>query len=293
MSLYHVPVLVKEVALGLQVAPGKQFIDATVGGGGHAREIVMRGGTLLGIDTDSEALEAAREELAHTQSGPGNTENWKIVEGNFKDIGQIAKENGFSAVDGILFDLGVSSHQLDTPERGFSYRFGDAPLDLRLDQHKGSGASEYLKKVSENELYENLAKYSEEEHSRAIASAIVRSRRLKAITTTGDLYKIIEKQVGTREAKSVASRIFQALRIIVNDELVALREGLSGAKVLLKSGGRLAVISFHSLEDRIVKKFMRTDGWKVITKKPIVAGESEYMQNKRSRSAKLRIAEKL
>ncbi len=262
---YHTPVMVKEVVEGLQVVPGKRFIDATYGGGGHTQAIRAMGGAVLGIDTDPDA---------HAD-----------VLGNFRDIEKIAKEKGFTDVDGILFDLGVSSHQLDTPQRGFSYRFGDAPLDLRLNQREGQRAAELLQKVTEQELYEILATFGEEEHSRAIASAIVRARRVSPVVTTGDLLQFVD----TRSA----SRVFQALRIAVNDELNALKEGLNGAKTLLKPGGRLAVISFHSLEDRIVKRFLRTDAWKLITKKPIVAIDEEVTVNKRAHSAKLRIAEKL
>lgn len=261
---YHTPIMVNEVLDGLQVTPTKRFIDATYGGGGHTKAIRERGGIVLGIDTDPD-------------SG--------AVLGNFRDIEKIAREHGFTSVDGILFDLGVSSHQLDTPERGFSFRFPDAPLDLRLNQHEGITAAEYIKNVSENELYEILATYSEEESSRRIAALVVRARRIKPIATTGDLLQIV--------GKHEAAQIFQALRIAINDELGALKDGLNGAKTLLAPGGRLAVISFHSLEDRIVKMFMKTDGWKVITKKPIVPSEQELMENRRSRSAKLRIAEKL
>ncbi|OGG34504.1 16S rRNA (cytosine(1402)-N(4))-methyltransferase [Candidatus Gottesmanbacteria bacterium RIFOXYB1_FULL_47_11] len=264
MSQYHTPVMVEEVLAGLQAAPGKRFIDATAGGGGHTRAIEKLGGTVLGIDTDPDATR---------------------VRGNFRDIESIAKEHGFSAVDGILFDLGVSSHQLDTPERGFSYRFEDAPLDLRMNQNEGMPAGELLQKISEQELYEILAAFGEEEHSRAIAALILRRRRVKPIATTGDLLHLIDK----REAPQV----FQALRIAVNDELNALKEGLRGAKNLISPGGRLVVISFHSLEDRIVKLFMKTDAWKLITKKPMVPSAREVYENKRARSAKLRIAEKL
>ncbi len=270
---YHTPIMVKEVIEGLQVAPGKRFIDATVGGGGHAREIVKRGAVVLGIDTDKDAVEENKGM------------DWKVIQGNFRHIADIAKANGFDTVDGILFDLGVSSHQLDTAGRGFSYRFKDASLDLRLNQDEGATAAELLQKVTEQELYEILATFGEEEHSRAIATAIVRARHVSPIATTGDLLKIINKRA--------ASQVFQALRIVVNDELGALKEGLSGAKELLTPGGRLAVISFHSLEDRIVKLFLKTDAWKLITKKPIVTSDIERRANSRSRSAKLRIAEKI
>ena len=282
MSQYHTPIMVEEVMEGLQVAPGKRFIDATVGGGGHAAEFVKRGGIVLGIDTDTDAVEEVKKSISGT-----------IVQGNFRNIQTIAQEHGFEHVDGILFDLGVSSHQVDTAGRGFSYRYTDAPLDLRLDQTKGLTAAEYLEHVSEQELYETLATYSEEEHSRGIAAAIVGARRAKPVETTGDLLHIVQSVVGARQSAPTASRIFQALRIHINDEFTALKEGLKGAGELLKPGGRLAVISFHSLEDRIVKQYMRSDGWKLITKRPVCAGERELMENRRSRSAKLRIAEKL
>ncbi len=254
----HIPVLLREAVEGLQVAPGKRFIDATYGSGGHAREIERLGGKVLGIDTDPDT------EATH---------------GNFRHIENIAKKHGFERVDGILFDLGVSSHQLDTPERGFSYRFEDAPLDLRLNQNEGIPASQYVREVSESELYEILAKFGEVERAGALAHDIKSARPV----TTGELLAIV--------GKNLAPQVFQAIRIAVNDELNALKEGLLGAKKLIKPGGRLVVISFHSLEDRMVKQYM--SDWKVITKKPIIAGQEERKSNPRSRSAKLRIAERI
>lgn len=287
MSQYHTPIMVPEVLEGLQVASGKRFIDATMGGGGHTREIVKQGGIVLGIDTDREAIEEARKELKTQNSMT------RIVQGNFRSIKEIAKENGFEQVDGILFDLGVSSHQLDTPERGFSYRFGDAQLDLRLNQHEGISAEDYIKHATAYELEETIGTFGEEEHARTIATTLVRERRLTPIHTTGDLYKIIEDAVGPGAAKATASRVFQAIRIEINDEFGALKEALTGAKALIAPGGRLVVISFHSLEDRIVKQFIKSDGWKLITKKPMIASEQEVAANKRARSAKLRIAQRL
>lgn len=257
--LPHIPVLVKEVIEGLEVKEGKKYIDATVGGGGHSDAIRRLGGEVLGIDTD-----------------PDTT----AIHGNFRDIENIAREHGWTRVSGILFDLGVSSHQLDTPKRGFSYRFPDAPLDMRLG---GSGitAKELIEKSSEEELYEILATFGEVIGARRLSHAIKSARPL----TTGELLTI----VGKRDAPQV----FQAIRIAVNDELGALKEGLEGAGRLLEKGGRLVVISFHSLEDRIVKQFMKRGGLRIVTKKPIVATHDEVMKNSRSRSAKLRIAEKL
>lgn len=263
---YHEPVLVREVLDGLKVTAGKRYIDATYGGGGHTRAIERLDGHVLGIDADPEA---------------------GAILGNFRDIERIAQREGFGRVDGILFDLGVSSHQLDTASRGFSYRFTAAPLDLRFNQGTGVTAAQLVNRWSEKELYEIIAKYGEEERARAISSAIVRARALKPIQTVRDLTDILGGQ------QAVLSRVFQALRITINDELAALKEGLSGAGHLLEPGGRVAVISFHSLEDRIVKRTLATVPWRPITKKPIVAGRQEVSFNKRSRSAKLRIAEKL
>lgn len=262
----HIPALLNEVIAGLKVAPGKRFIDATYGGGGHAREIKRREGEVLGIDVDPDS---------------------DAVHGNFRDIVEISKREGFEAVDGILFDLGVSSHQLDSPERGFSYRFTDAPLDLRFDQSKGETAAQLVNRITEEELYDIFARFSEEELARPIAHALFRARAVKPIETTGDLTRV----VGNR--KAVLSRVFQALRIAVNDEFGALKEGLFGAQELLGKNGRLVVITFHSLEDRIVKQFMKKGEWNVVTKKPIIAGLEEQARNRRARSAKLRIAEKI
>ncbi len=281
MSDYHTPVLVAQVLEGLQVVPGKRYVDATLGGGGHTKEIVKQGGIVLGIDTDSEAVEENK----------GMT--WKTVWGNFRDIAKIARENGFEQVDGILFDLGVSSHQLDAKARGFSYRLGDAPLDLRLNQGGGINGAEYIKTATEEDLYETIGTYGEEERARPIARAIISARQLKSIETTGELLSVIEKLVGESQGKTVASRVFQAIRIVVNDEFGALKSGLKGAQELLKPNGRLVVISFHSLEDRIAKQFLRTNAWKLITKKPVVANDTEIYLNRRARSAKLRVAEKI
>lgn len=271
MNGTHVPVLVTEVIEAFGVSPGKNYIDATVGLGGHTAEIVKRGGIVLGIDQDKEAIELVQERLRNTT----------LVHGNFRDIEKIAHENGFGSVDGVLFDLGVSSLQLDTPQRGFSYRYTDAPLDLRMDQSKGETAAELINRASEKELYDIFSQFGEEQHSRSISEALYRARPVR---TVGDLVRI----VGTN--KSVLSRIFQALRIAVNDELGSLKAGLEGAQRLLKPGGKLVVISFHSLEDRIVKRWMRSSGWDVVTKRPLVPGTEEVDTNRRSRSAKLRIA---
>ncbi len=288
MSNYHAPVLVKEVLEALNVQKGKKYIDATIGGAGHGAEIVRRGGLLLGIDVDQEAIEETRRIFNSQFPSFKEGRDWKIVQGNFSDIETIAKANGFDHVDGVLFDLGVSSHQLDTPKRGFSYRFADALLDLRLDQAKGESAASLLGRISREDLYEILATYGEEERAGAIADAIVRTRRMNPIRTTGELTALVESVVGKGRIEATLSRVFQALRIAVNDEMEALKKGLNGAMKILAPGGRLVIISFHSLEDRIVKNFFRQSNMRLLTKSPIQATSDEVRVNRRARSAKLR-----
>lgn len=288
MSNYHTPVLVNEVLEALNVGKGKKYIDATVGGGGHGVEIVRRGGLLLGIDIDPEAVEETRRIFNLQFSNLKEGREWKIVQGNFRDIENIANEHGFSSVDGVLFDLGVSSHHLDTAGRGFSYRFPEAPLDLRLDQSKGESAAHVIKRIRREDLYEILATFGEEERAGAIADAIVRTRRVKPITTTGELVATVTSVSGNG-SEATLSRVFQALRIAVNDELGALKLGLNGAVNLLVPDGRLVVISFHSLEDRIVKNFFRQAHMKSITKGPVRGSREELRINRRARSAKLRV----
>lgn len=294
MSTYHTPVLVREVLEGLDVKPGEKYIDATVGGGGHTWEMVKRGAVVLGIDADTDALGHANDRLETEKRGVPTEGSWKLVQGNFRDIVRIAKEHGFDEVSGILMDLGVSSYQLDTPDKGFSYRFLDGPLDMRLDRSQGETVAEFIKSASEEELYEIFTKFGEEERARTIVHALIRTRQVKKIVTVGQLLGAIDTAIGTGSDKyAVYSRIFQSLRIYINDELGALREALAGTNELLRPGGRLAVISFHSLEDRIVKQFMREGNWKLVAKKPISADQSEVIHNRRSRSAKLRVVEKL
>jgi len=282
---YHEPVLVEEIIEGLHVESGKRYIDATFGGGGHTKKMLEKGATVLGVDTDPDAVREA-EQL--------KDKDFRIIQGNFRNIENIARAHNFYPVDGILFDLGVSSHQLDAKERGFSYRYEDAPLDLRLNQMEGASASNLLNHATEKELIYIFEKFGEEESGRHIAYALCNARQIKPIETTGDIYRVIEEKVGKGRVKEVASRIFQALRIAVNDELRVLHEGLTGAEAILKPGGRLAVMSFHSLEDRIVKQFFAdAKRWKIETKKPMIPSEHEREINRRSRSAKLRIAIKL
>lgn len=309
METYHVSVLLREVIEALRVQPGKQYIDATLGGGGHSLEIIQHGGVVLGIDADEEAilevkkilrdkdiktLGEKKENALHISVS--QYPNISLVRGNFKDIDTIAKTTGFERVDGILFDLGVSSHQLEEAERGFSFR-KEGPLDMRMDQGLQVRARELVNGLGKGELYELLTKLGEEQFARSISAAIVEERKKKPIETTGDLEKIVRRAVPVRGSTiHPATRVFQALRIAVNDELHSIREALPKAFTLLNGGGRIAVISFHSLEDRIVKNYFREivqEGrGRLVKEKPIIPSDTETEHNPRSRSAKLRIIEK-
>ncbi|MDE6746491.1 MAG: 16S rRNA (cytosine(1402)-N(4))-methyltransferase RsmH, partial [Oscillospiraceae bacterium] len=247
-NFYHLPVLLEEVLAGLDIKPDGVYIDGTCGGGGHSDQIAKRlsGGTLVGIDRDPDAVKAASERLAPY--------GFKVARGNYSDITDIARENGISAADGILLDLGVSSHQLDTEERGFSYH-GNAPLDMRMSQ-EGQTAADLVNTLAEEELSRILFEYGEEKFSRRIAGEIVRRRAVKPIETTGELADIVGSSVPAKfkRDKNPCRKTFQALRIAVNCEFEHLDRGLDEAFELLKTGGRLCVITFHSLEDRIVKQ---------------------------------------
>ena len=305
-SFSHISVLLSEVIDGLDIKPEGIYIDGTCGGAGHSVEIAkqLASGRLLGIDRDPDAVSAASERLA-----PYNA---KVVHGNYSDIMAIAEAEGISAANGILLDLGVSSHQLDTIERGFSYH-GDAPLDMRMSR-SGQTAADLVNGLSEDELSRIMYEYGEEKFSRRIASEIVRQRVIKPIETTGELAEIIGRAVPAKfkRDKNPCRKTFQALRIAVNAELDCLDKGLDDAFELLKSGGRLCVITFHSLEDRIVKQRFasfckgcicppdfpqcvcgRTPRGRLVNRKPIEASPDELEVNPRSRSAKLRIIEKL
>ncbi|MBI2613625.1 MAG: 16S rRNA (cytosine(1402)-N(4))-methyltransferase RsmH [Candidatus Levybacteria bacterium] len=283
MTDFHISVLLQEAIAGLKVEKNKKYIDATLGGGGHAREILRLGGGVLGIDVDQEAIDYVRENLKSQIS------NLKLVRGNFRDIDRIARLNNFEEVAGIIFDLGVSSHQIDAPERGFSFQ-NEGPLDMRMDQELGVRALDLIKILTKDELNEIFNKFGEESRSWQISEAIVSARSVKEIKTTRELAKIVFKTAG--ESK----KIFQALRIVVNDELNSIMDALPKALGLLEPKGRLAIISFHSLEDRIIKKhfleFERKNMGRIITQKPIVPSDAEIALNKRARSAKLRIFER-
>lgn len=305
-NFYHLPVLLEEVLTGLDIKPEGVYIDGTCGGAGHSREIAKRlsGGTLLGIDRDPDAVRAASERLAPY--------GFKVSQGNYSDIRDIARENGIGAADGILLDLGVSSHQLDTEERGFSYH-GNALLDMRMSQ-EGQTAADLVNTLAEDELARILFEYGEEKFSRRIAGEIVRRRAEKLIETTGELAEIVGASVPAKfkRDKNPCRKTFQALRIAVNCEFEHLDRGLDEAFELLKPGGRLCVITFHSIEDRIVKQRFasfckgcvcppdfpqcvcgKTPRGRLLNRKPAEASPEELEKNPRSRSAKLRVIEKL
>jgi 16S rRNA (cytosine1402-N4)-methyltransferase len=295
MSDFHTPVLLKEAINGLNVRPGGLYIDATIGGGGHAGEIIRHGGKVLGIDQDQEAIEHTRENNKERIKNNKLT----LVRGNFADIARIARERGFDRCDGILFDLGVSSYQLERSKRGFSF-LSDDPLDMRMSEGTDLTAYEIVNKASGDELYNIFSKFGEEKNSRAISDSIVRARSIKPIETSRELAEVIAGANG-KHLRGVsrlhpATKAFQALRIVVNREIDNLKKGLEEAFEILAPKGRLAVISFHSLEDRAVKLFFaklaREGKACLINRKPIVAGLEEISTNRRSRSAKLRITEK-
>jgi len=279
----HVPVLATEIVEALAPAPGKVFVDGTLGGAGHTRLLLGRGATVYGIDQDPYALDRARQAAL-----PG----LHVLQGNYRDMAELLPAAGVTQVAGILLDIGVSSFQLDDAGRGFSYHT-EAPLDMRMSQ-SGESAADVVNDLDETELAALIYEYGEERHSRRIARFIVQAREKAPIETTVQLAEIIKRAYpGFSKGIHPARRTFQALRIYVNDELGALRDGLSAAEGLLAPGGRLAVISFHSLEDRIVKRFLLgSDVLTPLTKRPIVAAESEQVDNPRARSAKLRVGER-
>ncbi|HXS14999.1 MAG TPA: 16S rRNA (cytosine(1402)-N(4))-methyltransferase RsmH [Candidatus Saccharimonadales bacterium] len=287
MSSYHTSVLLQEAVNALQIQKDEKYIDTTLGAGGHTKEIVHRGGIVLGIDQDEEAREEAKRNLTNLPV--------TVVYGNFSNLLTIARENGFDTVSGVLFDIGVSSHQFDEGGRGFSFQF-DTPLDMRMDKNLGVTAADLINGLTKGELVELFIKYGEEKFAHRIANNIIRIREEHPIVTTGELSDVVVRSYPVKGKIHPATKVFQALRIAVNDELNALREALPQAVELLKSGGRVAVITFHSLEDRIVKESFLRFGEEglgtVITRKPIQPTEEEIQKNKRARSAKLRVFEK-
>ena len=310
MEFVHTSVLLHETIEGLAVRPDGVYIDGTLGGGGHSLEIAKRltsGGILIGIDRDGAAIEAAGERL-HSYS-----DRVRIVRGNYSQMPAILKSMGIQEADGIVLDLGVSSYQLDTAERGFSY-MQDAPLDMRMDQSETRTAGDLINEVSEQELARIIREYGEERFAPSIAKHIAERRKEKRIETTGELVSIIRQSIPMKFQKSgghPAKKTFQAIRIELNGELSALADSLDGMIDLLGDGGRLAVITFHSLEDRIVKAAFRKNEnpctcppsfpvcicgkkpkGRIVTKKPILPSPSEMEENSRAKSAKLRIFER-
>lgn len=306
MEFVHVPVLLNEVLEGLAVRPDGIYVDGTVGGAGHSREIAKRlseGGQLIGLDRDPDAVAVARERLTGYPA--------KVFHCNYDEMQRVLNEQGISAVDGILMDLGVSSHQLDTGSRGFSYHT-DAPLDMRMSQ-TGLSAADLVNTWSEEAIARILFAYGEEKFARNIARNIVAARAEKEISTTLELAELVKNSVPqrVRREKNPCKKTFQAIRIAVNGEFEHLEQGLEAAFRCLKPGGRLAVITFHSLEDRIVKKQFakwcqgcicppdfpqcvcgREPEGSLVNRKPLTASEAELAENNRSRSAKLRVIER-
>jgi len=297
MNDFHTPVLLREVIDFLRVKKGSKYIDATLGGAGHTKEILEIGGEVLGIDFDQDALNYVQENLKSQISNL----KLKLAHGNFREIDKIAHLKSFDKVSGILFDLGVSSFQLENSQRGFSYQ-KKGPLDMRMDKKLKVQAADLLNILTKGELDELFFKLGEERNARIISDAIIRARGIKPIRTTEDLGLVIRESLGQKGRTSalkrrlISKRIFQALRIAVNDELNNLKEALPAAYTLLKKRGRVVVISFHSLEDRIVKntfkEFESKNMGRIITKKPILPSFLEIKKNSRSKSAKLRVFEK-
>lgn len=309
MSFSHRSVLLEETIAGLQIKPDGIYVDGTLGGGGHSGEIAKKltSGRLIGIDQDEAAIQAAGERLAPFR------DRVTIVRDNYENMTRIVNEMDIAEVDGIVLDLGVSSYQLDTAERGFSYKY-DTGLDMRMDQRQSLTAEYIVNEYPETELYHIIKDYGEDRFAKNIAKHITKARRDKKIQTTYELNDIIKAAIPAKmrqEGGHPSKRTFQAIRIACNRELEVLKDSLQGMIDLLGHNGRLCIITFHSLEDRIVKYAFRenenpcicppefpvcTCGRKsqgrVITRKPVLPAEEELLENKRSKSAKLRIFEK-
>lgn len=311
MEFKHVSVLLEETIEGLQIRPDGIYVDGTLGGAGHSSEICKRlgeGGRLIGIDQDEDAIEAASKRLA------GFQDRVTIVRSNYCRMKEVLDDLGIEKVDGILLDLGVSSYQLDTPMRGFTYMEEDAPLDMRMDNRQSLTAEKIVNEYSEEELFHLIRDYGEDRFAKNIAKHIVQARRKAPIKTTGELTEIIRASIPMKVQVTgghPAKRTFQAIRIECNKELDVLKDSLDEMIELLNPGGRLCIITFHSLEDRIVKNIFKTNEdpctcpkefpvcvcgkkskGRVVTRKPILPTEEEMEDNSRSRSAKLRIFEK-
>ena len=301
-ATYHVPVLLKESIDGLNINPDGVYVDVTFGGGGHSREILSRlssRGRLFSFDQDADA-----------ENNIPSDERLTFVRSNFRFLKNWMRYYGVEKIDGLLADLGVSSHHFDDETRGFSFRW-DAPLDMRMNKRAGTTAAELINNADEAKLADVMYQYGELRQARRIASAIVKARTSHQILTTGDLEKVVKPLLPPAREKKELARVFQALRIEVNHEMDALRDMLQGATEMLAEGGRLVVITYHSLEDRIVKNVMNADAgedrnsseqllygrsrsvYRKVNNKVITPSEEEQQRNPRSRSAKLRVAEKI
>jgi 16S rRNA (cytosine1402-N4)-methyltransferase len=297
---YHIPVLLNESIEGMNLHPGGIYVDVTFGGGGHSKEILRQGDESIRLFSFDQDEDAERNIV--------NDERFTFVRSNFRYLYNFLRYHGVEQVDAVLADLGVSSHHLDEAERGFSFRF-DGQLDMRMNKRAGMTAAEVVNTYPEERLADIFYLYGELKNSRKLASAIVKSRASKQIVTIGDFLEIVKPMFGREREKKELAKVFQALRIEVNQEMEALKEMLQAATEALKPGGRLVVITYHSLEDRIVKNMMKTGNiegrveqdfygrvqtpYRLVNSKVIVATEEEVNRNPRSRSAKLRIAEKI
>lgn len=310
MEFGHTSVLLQETIKELQIRPEGIYVDGTLGGGGHSFEICKRltTGRLIGIDQDADAIAAATERLSEYK------DKVTIVRSNYADMAEVLKELGITGVDGILLDLGVSSFQLDTPERGFTYRDDEAPLDMRMDQRQSLTAADIVNKYDEMELFRIIRDYGEDRFAKNIAKHIVTARQNKMIETAGELNEIIKGAIPKKVQMTgghPSKRTYQAIRIELNHELEVLKEHIDEMTGLLNDGGRFCVITFHSLEDRIVKSAFKKNenpctcpatfpvcvcGKKsmghVVSRKPILPSEQELKENSRSKSAKLRVFER-
>lgn len=295
---YHVPVMLQECLEAMQIAPEGRYIDVTMGGGGHSKEILKRlspNGHLYSFDQDPDAINNILPQ-----------DNFTFIASNFKHIDRFMDYyQALGKVDAVLADLGVSSHHFDTPERGFSFRSEEHLLDMRMNTRKGKSARDIIAEYDEEKLANLFYEYGELRQSRQIAKRIVQARTISPIRTIGELLAVVKPCISPKEEKKQLGMLFQALRIEVNDELSVLRDMLEGCKKVLAPGGRLVIMTYHSLEDRIVKNFFKATNnniqtsiygaepspWKLITRKPIVPTTEELQRNPRSRSAKLRVAE--
>ncbi len=304
-ELFHIPVMVSEVVNFLRVVEGGLYVDCTIGGGGHSAAILEKGGHVIGIDRDKNAVSYVKKRLALAL----NDKRFYVLENKFSEISGIIGENA-GKIDGVLMDLGVSSNMIDDPIRGFSYR-RDGPLLMTMNSC-GQTAYDIVNTFEARDLKAIFKKFGEERKAAQIARAIVKTRTANPIRTTLELAKIVEKTTGKSNSHKSNARIFQSLRIHINDEINELHKGLAGSLDILKSGGRLCVISYHSIEDRIVKNFMKTSAYpcicppdfpecrcdrkpllKIITKKIVKTSPDEVAKNPRARSARLRVSEKI